>query len=135
MRIHTLSIKWMIEMPTALDEVVEPTNSGATAKQKALEAWQDLRGSHPELEEEMNSLPHGILRPGPTIQADVCLLRSPQLGFFLHLLLRNPQTVTWKHTLHPAADYHSVAAWPETLLNLISISPSPLNFLGAVSFR
>jgi hypothetical protein len=34
----------------------------------------------------------------------VCLLSSPQLGFFLHLLLRNPQTGTRKHTLHHAAE-------------------------------
>jgi hypothetical protein len=36
----------------------------------------------------------------------VCLLSSPQLGFFLHLLLRNPLDCDGKHILHPASDHH-----------------------------
>jgi hypothetical protein len=39
------------------------------------------------------------------LHSPLCLLSSPQLGFFLHLLLRNPLDWDGKHTLLPASDY------------------------------
>jgi hypothetical protein len=74
LRIKTVSIKCTVAIATDLDGITKPTSTGATARWATLEGWQDLRKSHPELEEEMSVSPNGIIRPGLTIQAEIIRL-------------------------------------------------------------